>query len=236
MFFPWVGLFEQIRQADVYVHYGDVQFSKGGFSNRVQVKTPQGIRWLTVPLEGRALGQSIEETRINRRIDWRSQHLGMLRGAYARAPYFREMLQLVDAVYSRSWRSIGELSRASIEILCGYFGLDAGCRFVDVRDLGIAGASSRRVRDIVAALGGRRYVTGWGASSYLDHGLFEDAAIRVEYMEYQKLPYPQLHGEFTPYVSALDLAANAGREGRNYIRSGTSYWKSWMEQHGKSGE
>ena len=49
MLFPWVGLFEQIRAADVYVHYDDVQFSKGSFTNRVQIKTARGPRWLTVP-------------------------------------------------------------------------------------------------------------------------------------------------------------------------------------------
>jgi len=231
MFFPWVGLFEQIRIADVYVHYGDVQFSKGGFSNRVQVKTPQGTKWLTVPLEGLTLGQSIEEARISRRIDWRKQHLGMLQGAYARAPHFGEMMELVNSLYSRTWLTIGELSRASIELVSGYFGLTEGRRFLDVREMGIAGVSSRRVLDIVKALGGQRYITGWGARNYLDHQLFEDAAVRVEYMDYQKLPYPQLHGDFTPYVSVLDLAANMGTEGRNYIRSGASYWRQWMERN-----
>ena len=98
--------------------------------------------------------------------------------------------------------------------------------------MGIAGAGSQRVVDIVKALGGRRYITGWGARNYLDHQLFEDSAIRVEYMDYQALPYAQLHGDFTPYVSVLDLAANMGREGSDYIRSGTSYWRQWMERHG----
>ena len=232
MFFPWVGMFEQIRLADVYVHYGDVQFSKGGFSNRVQVKTPQGIKWLTVPLEGRTLGQSIEEVRVSTRIDWREQHLGMLRGAYAKAPHFGEMMELVDSVYGRTWLGIGELSRASMEVMCEYFGLSEGRRYMDVRQMGVGGASSQRVVDIVKALGGRRYITGWGARNYLDHQLFEDAAIRVEYMDYQKLPYAQLHGEFTPYVSVLDLVANMGREGRNYIRSDAIYWKQWLERDG----
>ena len=60
MFFPWVGMFEQIRLADAYVHYTDVQFSKGSFVNRVQIKTADGFRWLTVPLKNVALGQNID--------------------------------------------------------------------------------------------------------------------------------------------------------------------------------
>ena len=116
-----------------------------------------------------------------------------------------------------------------MEACCRYYGLDAGRRFVEVEQLGIAGASSQRVRDIVLAVGGTRYITGHGARNYLDHQLFEDAGIRVEYMDYEKRPYPQLHGEFTPYVSLLDLIANTGPAGIECICSGTSYWKDFLK-------
>ena len=51
MFFPWVGFLEQLKLADVYVFYDDVQFSKGGFTNRAQVKANDGVKWMTVPLQ-----------------------------------------------------------------------------------------------------------------------------------------------------------------------------------------
>ena len=38
MYFPWVGMLEQMALADVWVHLDDAQFSKGGFFNRVQIK------------------------------------------------------------------------------------------------------------------------------------------------------------------------------------------------------
>lgn len=227
MFFPWIGLFEQIRLADVYVYYGDVQFSKGSFVNRVQIKTAQGIKWLTVPLQGVSLGQSIDQVQINSSFNWRV-HLDVLRQAYAGAPYCEQMVALVESVYSRPVQTIGDLSRASIDVCCSYFGLSANRRFVDVRDLGIGGARSQRVLDIVKALSGTQYITGLGARNYLDHQLFENAGIRVEYMNYEKAPYLQLHGEFTPFVSILDLIANVGEEGSEYIRSGTIYWKDYL--------
>jgi hypothetical protein len=229
MFFPWVGMFEQIRLADVYVNYGDVQFSKGSLTNRVQIKTAQGIKWLTVPLQNVSLGQSIDEVRINSGINWRRQHVDALKQAYATAPYRKEMLELVGAVYQEQVDSIGELSRLSMEVCCNYFGLNSGRRFIDVRQMEIGGSSSQRVLDIVKALGGTCYITGLGARNYLDHQLFEDEGIRVEYMDYQKSPYPQLHGEFTPFVSILDLIANMGKEGICKIQSGTVYWKEYLE-------
>lgn len=231
MFFPWVGMFEQIRLADIYVHYGDVQFSKGGFTNRVQIKTAQGVKWLTVPLEHFPLGLSIDDVHMDNSTHWRGRHLDMLKQAYADAPYCRQMLALVESVYDQPAQTIGALSRLSIEACCEYYGLNAGKQFVDVQNLGVNGSSSQRVLDIVRALDGKCYVTGLGARHYLDHQLFEDAGIRVEYMNYEKATYPQLHGEFTPYVSILDLIANVGKEGVENIRSGTLYWKDCLREH-----
>ena len=229
MFFPWAGMFEQIRLADVYVHYGDVQFSKGSFTNRVQIKTAQGSKWLTVPLQQFSLGQVIDEVLLDTHSNWRRQHLAQLKQAYAAAPYCKDMLALVESVYQQPHITIGQLSRDSMAACCRYYGLDVGRRFIEIGSLGIGGASSQRVRDIVKVLGGTRYITGHGARHYLDHQLFEDARIRVEYMDYQKRPYPQLHGEFTPYVSLLDLIANTGPQGIDCIVSGTHYWKDFLK-------
>ena len=230
MFFPWVGMHEQLRQADVYVNYADVQYSKGSFTNRVQVKAPEGIRWLTVPLQALHLGQAIDEVQINNKVDWRQQHYELLARCYSAAPYYGDMMDVVSNVYGHAWQSIAELSQASFFAGCHYFGLDADVRFVDVRDLDVPGKSSQRVLDIVLKLGGDRYVTGHGARNYLDHSLFEFSGVRVEYMNYQKTPYPQMNGEFTPYVSILDLIANVGPQGMLLINSGSTYWKDFLNE------
>jgi hypothetical protein len=227
MFFPWVGMLEQVALSNVYVHYADVQFSKGSFTNRVQVKTQLGSRWLTVPLAGLRFGQRIDEVRIHTAQDWRVMHRALLESAYEASPYRQDMLNLVDSVYSHPYETIAELSDASLMALCAYFDIKRERRFVDASVLGIAGASSRRVLDIVHAVGGTHYVTGHGARHYLDHALFEAEGIEVSYMDYRLLPYPQLHGPFTPYVSALDLVANMGPEGRRVICSGTKDWKKF---------
>jgi hypothetical protein len=230
MLFPWVGLLEQIRLADTFVFYDDVQFSKGSFTNRVQVKTAQGMAWMTVPLSGLSLGQKIQDVALDTRKDWRSQHLALLRQAYAEAPFRADMLALVDEVYSQPHTTIGALSEASMRSLCDYFGLAQGKRFCHIAELAVPGKGSQRVLDIVQRLGGDHYITGLGAAQYLQHEVFDAAGVSVQYMDYRKLPYPQLHGAFTPYVSALDLVAMEGPAGRERIASGTRRWREHLLQ------
>jgi hypothetical protein len=229
MYFPWVGLLEQVRLADIFVHYDDVQYARG-FYNRVQVKTEQGPRWMTVPLRDHHRGQRIDEIRVDERVDWRRQHRDMLRQACRNAPFRDEMLDLVDGVFAAPLKTLAEVSRESLMALVEYFGLRSDCEFIDSRDLCITGSSSQRLHDIVKALEGDVYITGHGARNYLDHELFERSGIAVKYMHYELNQYPQAHGSFTPYVTGLDLVANTGRGGVSLIKSPAIDWREFLNE------
>jgi len=229
MLFPWVGMLEQIRRCDVYVHYDDVQFSKGSFTNRVQVKTVQGPVWMTVPLKNTRLGQAIKDVEVNEMLTWREKHLALLEQSHARAPHLGTMMDLVRKVYASNRDSLANVVEASLHAVCGYYGILDGKRVARSSELGLAGKGSQRVLDLVRRFEGTHYITGHGAADYLDHAAFEREGIRVGYMDYQKKPYPQLHGEFTPFVTSLDLIANCGKSGLEWICSGTRNWKEFCQ-------
>ena len=229
MYFPWVGLLEQVRLADIFVHYDDVQFTRG-FYSRVQVKTRQGSRWMSVPLRDQHRGQHIDEVLVDDRVDWRSQHREILRQNYMNAPYRDEMLALVDRVFNKPATILAEVSRMSILALAEYFGLSETRRFVCSNTLGVRGSGSQRLHNIILTLRGDVYITGHGARNYLDHELFESSGIDVRYMQYRCISYPQQYGAFTPYVTGLDLVANCGQDGINVIQSGTTNWKEPLNE------
>ncbi len=230
MYFPWVGFLEQLSLADIFIVLDDVQFSKGSFTNRVQIKTSNGTRWLTVPLSGVHLGQKIDEVKIDNQRDWHTNHVLQLAQAYSGAPFLKEMLTLVENVFSQPVKSLSELSHKSSMVLAEYFGLSNQTHKFFSNEMTISGGGSQRVLDIVKTVKGKTYITGHGARRYLDHEAFEVSGIDVSYMKYQLQPYPQLHGEFTPFVSALDLVANCGREGNQYIKSKTIPWKEFLNE------
>lgn len=230
MLFPWVGLLEQIRLADVLVFYDDVQFSKGSFTNRVQVKTPTGIQWMTVPLQDLKLGAVIDEVKTVPVLQWREKHLALLDRSFKGTPYANDALGIANEIYSREHPSIGHLARASMLALGDYFGLLEDRRVLDVRELCINGTGSQRVLDIVNAIGGTTYITGHGARNYLDHEAFEKSGVQVNYMCYEYHPYQQLWGNFTPFVTALDLLASLGRDGRCKIASNSVPWREYLSK------
>lgn len=231
MLFPWLGMLEQMRLADVLVHYDDVQFSKGSFTNRVQVKTSAGMRWMTVPLRDLKLGATIDRVQFADVGTWRKKHLALLTESFKTTSHGAEALAMARAVYAQDYSDVGHLARASMLMLGDYFGLLEGTRVLDVRELGIGGAGSSRVLEVVQSVGGSTYITGHGGRNYLDHSAFEKAGVGVEYMLYEHRPYLQGWGSFTPYVTGLDLAANLGRQGRDRISSGSIPWRQFLSSN-----
>ena len=229
MFIPWVGLFEQVKLSDVFIHYDDVQLPQGrSFMSRVQIKTPAGVSWLTAPINRTHSGNLIGETFLVSYTDWRNNHLKRLQHCYAQAPFFDLMFEIANEIYAYSSNNLAAFNRHAIERISNWLGLAP--QFICSSDLGIGGSSTQRLVELCRHFGADTYVTGLGALNYLDYSQFESNKISVRYMAYEMKPYPQLYGEFTPYVSILDAIANSGDKAFELICSNSTYWKEYNDQ------
>jgi hypothetical protein len=227
MLFPWSGFFELIGCADVFVHLDDVQFSKGSFTNRVQIKHSSGIKWMTVPLKGKGQFQKISQLETVG-ADWKTKHRELVAQSLSKAPHLGEALELFDLVYSRE--SLIDLLIGSIEKSSLLLNSSSPKTWLRSSDLRVAGSSWERVLAIVKALGGNRYVTAHGALNYLNHEEFERQGVSVEYVEYSKTEYPQLNGAFVPYISVIDPLANLGEKAKQIIKPKTISWFDFIER------
>ena len=208
-YLPWLGFFDQLRRADVFVYYDDFQYDKHGWRNRNRIKTQSGPLWLTVPVRhGDAGFPRILDVEIDGRTPWARKHVSSVRQAYARAPFLARYLPALEEVLQRKWERLVDLDMACVDLMAGWFGLRT--RIERSSALGIQGERSERLAAICARFGATRYVSGDAAAEYLDVGVFERAGIAVEWQRYEHPTYPQLHGAFIPYMSALDLLLNCG--------------------------
>ena len=210
-YLPWLGFFDQLRRADVFVYYDDVQYDKHGWRNRNRIKTQTGPKWLTVPV--RHGGQGFQRTldvEIDARTSWQRKHVASIRQAYARAPFCDRYLPALEELIQRKWERLVDLDIACADVLAKWLGLQR--RIERSSMLGIEGERSERLLNICRHFGASTYVSGDAAQGYLDVALFARHGVAVEWQRFVHPIYPQLHGEFVPFLSALDLLFNCGDE------------------------
>jgi hypothetical protein len=227
MLFPWPGFFEQLMLADTYIYLDDAQFSKGSFTNRIQLLRGAERCWMTIPLAGKGSFRAICALEAAGET-WKESHRALVRQSLIGAPFLEDALAIFDRVYARA--PLIELLIASIEEPARYMGIGAARTLARSSTLGVSGASWRRVLDMVRRAGGTRYVTGHGAARYLDHAAFAEAGVEVAYMTYSLSRWPQPGGSFTPYVSILDLIARTGPAARDHLNPATIPWRDFLQQ------
>ena len=217
-YIPWRGYFDQIRKADVFVFYDDVQYDAHGWRNRNQIKTSQGKQWLTIPVHshGERQGDSIQQVRIDWSQPWAKSHWKAITYAYGRAPHFRQYAPFVEAFYQRHDDLLAEFTIAFTIALAQTLGIDH-TRFMRSSELSISGQKTDRLISLLTALGADYYISGPSARDYLEEGRFAAAGIRLEYMVYNYPQYPQLYPPFDPNVSVLDLLFMMGPQAARYL-------------------
>lgn len=218
-YIPWRGVFHQIQKADVFVFYDDVQYDKHGWRNRNQIKTPSGLKWLTIPVLSK--GNVLEHTPINAiHMDgaqpWPRKHWETIRQSYSKAPYFKEFAPLVESFYTQRCESLADFTIPSTVALARAIGIEK-TEFLRSSTLGATGSKTDRLLEILKRVGATHYISGPSAKAYLETEKLERAGISVEWMVYDYPEYEQLHPPYQPGVSLLDLLFMKGAAAGEFI-------------------
>ncbi|MCU0072103.1 WbqC family protein [Pseudomonas koreensis] len=217
-YIPWKGYFDMIAAVDEFILYDDMQYTRRDWRNRNQIKTPQGIQWLTVPVSVKGkYHQTIRETEIDG-TDWAAAHWRTLQQNYRRAPHFAEIAQWLEPLYlQESYTHLSQLNRRLIEAICRYLSIKT--TISNSWDYTLQDGKTERLVDLCVKAGGSEYISGPAARDYIDEGLFSAAGVKLSWFDYAGYPeYPQMWGEFAHGVTILDLLFNCGRDAPRYMR------------------
>ena len=78
MYLPWPGLFDQIKNCDIFVHYDDAILPQGrSFISRVQIKNNDSLGWMSIPIKKSRI--PINQVSIDNETSWKKKHIIMLK-------------------------------------------------------------------------------------------------------------------------------------------------------------
>jgi hypothetical protein len=217
-YIPWRGYFDQIRRADVFVFYDDVQYDKRGWRNRNKIKTSKGAQWLTIPVFNQ--GSQTEHIPINQiKIcwddPWNQNHWKSIQYAYRKAPYFDLYQPLLEGIYSQHPDLLADFTIDLTIKLAHELGLER-TRYMRSSELAADGQKTDRLLSILKLVGASHYISGPAARDYIEEDKFYQAGITLEYMDYSYPEYPQLYPPFEAQVSIIDLLMMTGPDASSY--------------------
>ena len=216
---PWLGLFHKIALADEFCLFDDVQYLKKDWNNRNKIKTTAGEVWLSVPVfttDHRE--KKIREIEIDNSSNWSKKHFKSIYLNYKKAPYFKDYIDFFDDVYKKEWKYLTDLNDYMLKWFLKELGIKV--KYIKASDYDFKGQKSDLVLDMCEVLKADTYIFGKLGEDYADKETFSKAGVAIHFQNYNHPEYEQLHGEFIPYMSVVDLLFNCGKKSLDIITKG----------------
>lgn len=217
-YIPWKGYFDIINHVDEFILFDDVQYTRRDWRNRNRIKTPNGLVWLTIPVEVKGrYNQKINETRIAN-PKWAKKHWATISQNYAKAPYFKEYESLFSAFYLNLVEEtyLSQVNYQFIKCINAILGITTILSWSSDYDL-VEGKNERLI-ELCKQAKATEYISGPAAKGYIDEELFQKENIQLTWMDY--IGYPVYHQLFPPFehgVSVLDLIFNEGPNAMKFM-------------------
>ncbi|HZF99475.1 MAG TPA: WbqC family protein, partial [Chitinophagales bacterium] len=218
-YIPWKGYFDAVNAVDEFVIYDDMQYTRRDWRNRNQIKTPQGLQWLSVPVEVKGkYDQKIKDTRVSDK-GWARDHWKTIAFNYAKAAHFKEMKEPFEHLYNTiDFDFLSDVNFAFMQLVNSVLGIRTPMKWSSEFEL--KEERTERLVDICVKEQATDYYSGPAAKAYMNEEAFRAQNINVHYFDYAGYPpYRQLFGEFTHAVSILDLIFNEGPDAKNFMKS-----------------
>ena len=213
-YLPHMGFFKKIQSCDKFVFLDDVQYERSDWDNRNKIRTFDGSIWLTIPVHNK-FGQKLNEVMISYETNWQNKHRRSIELNYRKTPYFEKYWKEIDKILETKWERLIDLNFALIEYIMTQ--LDITTETIRSSEMKIETVGSQRLLDICKKLKATAYISGEMGKDYLDEAIFDNGKIKVIYENFQHPVYHQIHGEFIPNMSIIDLLFNEGNNSKSIL-------------------
>jgi hypothetical protein len=209
-FFPWLGYFDKIRRADVFVFLDDVAYPKSGsgmgsWTNRVRIAIGGKPAWVRCPLRRESGTQPIRAVAIDDGQPWRRKLLRTLELNYGRSPGYAAALDLLQPLIEYPTGTLADFNIHAIHAIAEALGLR--CALIRQSQLGVDGQATRLLINLTRAAAADTYLCGGGADGYQEDELFAAHGVRLLYQDFKPAPYGDPE-RFQPGLSVIDYLMN----------------------------
>jgi hypothetical protein len=218
-YLPWAGLFDMVDQSDIFVYYDDVQFITKSWQKRNRIKTPFGVKWVSLSVDRDTSSRSlIKDVRINYDERWVDKNLNQIREAYRKSPFFEETYACLKDIMKAGYQTVADLNIAMTNTLMRQLGIKIPT--LASSTLGTTGSGMGKVVNTLRQVGADQFLDGATGHEVNDPHYYAEHGIEIYFHQYEHPVYRQLHGPFKSHLSTIDLLFNEGPDALRILRSG----------------
>lgn len=206
--FPYIGYFSLIENTDYFVFFDTPQYMRKGWINRNRILNAKGEAvYFTVPVEKAPRETPINRMKISNNFAWQEKIYGQLSVYKKRAPFFKNVTDLVRTVIEQEYQDVAKLAAASVIETCKYLGMDM--KYDIFSGMQIPEFTVKEPDEwalgITKAMGYDTYINPPGGKSFFQREKYARNGIQLWFLQQELVEYRQLGNPFVPGLSIIDI-------------------------------
>ncbi|BDC17403.1 WbqC family protein [Acidianus sp. HS-5] len=218
-FFPYIGYWQLIYAADIFIIFDIVQFIWKGWINRNRVlKENGGWKYITIPVKHTRREEKICEVEIVDNLDVLDHVLKNLAYYYKvkkKVPYYDETVFILRKILSNiNINKIAKINEIIIRRLCEI--LDCNTEIYVASSMNFDYSNVKAPGDwafeMTKQIRGDMYINPPGGRTLFDKAKFEAENIDLKFLVPNEIRYQQIDDKFEPWLSIIDVLMFNGVE------------------------
>ncbi|MBO7427954.1 MAG: WbqC family protein [Paludibacteraceae bacterium] len=202
-FIPYIGYWQLIKCADVFLICDDYNYIKGGWINRNRILNGKEPIYCNLTLDKASQNKMINETFI-KEIDIDKQ-LRSLECTYHKSPNFEDGYKLMKSILSCPERNLAYFLENSLRVIADYLEIKTKFRRTSEFEGNNLLKREYRIYDFCERLGADTYINAVGGMELYDFGEFKKRNIELEFLKTNEITYKQFDNEFIESLSIIDV-------------------------------
>lgn len=207
--FPYIGYFQLIYAADLFLIYDDVAYIKQGYINRNSILSPNGATRFTIPVPGASSNKLISELAFSEDV---AKVLRTIEQSYSKAPHFEEVFPMIRGALELDDRSIASVCQRSFEDIFSYLGLEKQFKKTSELEYNRSASARDRLIALCQQFSADSYINAPGGRKLYAKQDFAEKGIDLKFVESLPVEYSQGGASFVPNLSIIDVLMNCSHE------------------------
>lgn len=210
--FPYLGYWQMIAYAEIFVLFDDVNFIKRGWINRNNILLNGAAHLFTLPLIKATQNKLINEISVTHDDKEKQKILKAIESAYKKAPYFADVFPLISNILMYEHHDLTRFLLHHFEVVFAYLGVKTKliCSSTIEKDNTLK--AQDKIIDICHRLHTTHYVNAIGGQELYDKDRFEQEHMTLNFIKMRNVRYQQFKNEFVPDLSIIDVLMFNNRE------------------------
>lgn len=222
-FLPYIGYFQLMNAVDQFVVYDNIEFTKRGWFHRNRILVNGTDKMFSIPLKNDSDYLDVVQRELAESFDKKSQQIiRTIEASYRKAPYYKEVMPLVQECFQRRCGSLFDFIYAALIVLMRCLQIDTEIIISSSIDIDHTLKSQDKVLAICKSLNADTYINAIGGQGLYAPEAFDNNGIELRFIKTKPIEYKQLSDKFIPWLSIIDVMMfNSKEEIQEYLKSYT---------------